>query len=164
MNNRLEHVFVRSEVSKHWKALRMIWEPFARKAVDKALVYVEYDCDKCRGKKFYVKKAQLIIPDRPDNIVRTVIVCKKCKNPEVLCKHHPVYDDLEANFWEQDVGWEYSKDAYVGMAKWLGMIPDKEIEDSPLADVYDSWGRGWNKYQENYAMSTYGLDITFGNY
>ena len=73
-----------------------------------------------------------------------------------------VLDDLEAAFWEQDMGWEGADQAYKIICDMLDMYPDKVLVIDPLGQCGD-FGNTWNEYQRQYALHRYGIDISFDN-
>lgn len=133
-------------VNKHYNKLRPVWEPFAKRAVDRAFrnTAINWGIKSWRPVKF---------KETYDKIY-----AKEYKQKAM--------DDLELGFWEQDVGWEGGEEAYEKMCKKMKMdpvVPDTADGSSDMLAAAGKWAAAWNRYQRAYARKTYGVDINFGN-
>lgn len=137
-------------VEKHYNKLRPVWEPIAKRAVDKAFRDV--------AKEHGIRKWH------PD------VVFKKAALDRTDLGEYKLYDivlsKLETAFWEQDVGWEGEEEAYEKMCKKMKMEPQLDPETARhdgMLGCAGKWAGAWNRYQRAYAKKTYGVDINFGN-
>ena len=138
-------VFTPELVNKHYDALRPVWEPIAKKAVDKAF--------KTIAKKYGITQWK-----------PTVKMKGHGGSPAKSNLFQRALDEIELDIWELDVGWEGEEEAYEKMCKKMKMNPDPEegVTETMLACA-DKWADAWNAYQRKYAKETYGIDINFGN-